>query len=488
MKIFIFLLLSLNVFALQFHNSEETLDKIVNIIAKKEKGAYFRFGDGDVVLANGQNDSYQKFNVSLQREMREAFSLNGENILKCLPLGCKEMGGWEKGMFPGNHEQPYEWCLEMIGLAAPLWNGEMNDVYSMTALAHCATNRIDLCMEFLQFLKRSNCCLFVGNGKIPSSLIELLFGPQCQFIQTPSDNSYDAIDRIEQECLEASEAVLGYKLIVTSMGCSGRALQKRLWHKLDNVFLFDFGSLMDAICGWNTRDWIGLTYFNEHRFLKKLHKNLDTIVPQNTGKVRIVCTSALIEPYESRRREYIDVLNLLEEYGYKPYVFEACHLTPPSFLEDYTPHVFYSSVNDSRLNNKGVNEARSMIEGFKHYHFADNDTIIKLTGRYLFDNRNFIHLVETHPEVDMFVKCDPGHHIPFGKAFTGCYAMRFNLFKEMLQNLDLVKMEKEMIDIEVEVAHFAKKLADRGDRVMYVDQIGISANIGGSFPPVFSQW
>ena len=33
-------------------------------------------------------------------------------------------------------------------------------------------------------------------------------------------------------------------------------MQKRLWYKLDNVFLFDFGSLIDALCDWNTREWI----------------------------------------------------------------------------------------------------------------------------------------------------------------------------------------------------------------------------------------
>ena len=42
------------------------------------------------------------------------------------------------------------------------------------------------------------------------------------------------------------------------MGCSGRVLAKRLYNNVENIFLFDFGSLMDILCGWDTRAWISL--------------------------------------------------------------------------------------------------------------------------------------------------------------------------------------------------------------------------------------
>ncbi|HSX11037.1 MAG TPA: GT-D fold domain-containing glycosyltransferase [Chlamydiales bacterium] len=479
----IFALVCSNVFALQFHNSEETLNKIFDIIAKEEKGVYLRFGDGDVVLANGHDDGFQKNNAALQREMREAFALNGPNVLKCLPLGCREFGGWELGMVPGNHEQSYDWCKEMIDLAAPFWNGEMGEVYSMTALAYCSTHRIDHCIQFLQGLKKSKCALFVGNGNIPAPIRELLFGRQCQFVPTPAQNSYDQIDRIERECLDKIRAIDGYKIIVTSMGCSGRALQKRLWKQLDDVFLFDFGSLMDAICGWSTRDWISITRFDRQQFMAMLEQGL------RPGVIRVVCTSALLDVCaELRKQEYISVLELLREYGYAPYVFEACHPVSPSFLEEYAPHVFYSNVNDPQIHNKGVNEVKSMMAGFKRYRFNDNDMIVKLTGRYRFDSPDFLHLVEAHPEIDVFVKCEPGWGHPKGKAFTGCFAMRHKLFKEMLRQLDLIKMERYEIDLEREVADFINQLPNLDRRVMYLEKIGMWANIGGSCPPILSYW
>ena len=58
------------------------------------------------------------------------------------------------------------------------------------------------------------------------------------------------------------------------MGCSGRALMKRLWNKFDKVFFFDFGSLLDALCGWNTRAWIELTNFEHKKFIEKLEATI----------------------------------------------------------------------------------------------------------------------------------------------------------------------------------------------------------------------
>ncbi len=263
---------------LKFHGTFETLSKIQEIIEKKEKGAYLRFGDGDINLALGQGELLQSANQRLMFEMREAFSLDHKNVLRCLPLYCKELGGWESGMFPGNHESPYSWCLDILHKSKQLWNSPIIDVYSHAALHFSATTMPQFCINFLKFLKTNNCCLLIGNQNIPEHIRTLLFGEQCIFIPTPTHQSYQSIDTIEKECL-AHVAIMPtktYKIIVTAMGCSGRALQKRLWMKLDDVFLFDFGSLMDALCGWNTRAWIELTKFDEKTFLQKLEQSLTT--------------------------------------------------------------------------------------------------------------------------------------------------------------------------------------------------------------------
>lgn len=255
---------------LKFHKTKETLLKIQEIISSKQKGAYLRFGDGDLELAHGQRDLLQYADHTLQREMQEALALNGPTVLKTLPLYCPELGGHEPGMFPGNHEAPYEWCVNILRKAKPLWDNEFRDVYSHVALHFAASQMPDVCIDFLKFLKKSNCTVFIGNKNVPKAIRDMLFGPDCVFIPTPPTNSYAEIDRIENETLKVAGLSDKYQIIVTAMGCSGRPLQKRLWNKLNNIFLFDFGSLMDALCGWNTRAWIELTKFDEKKLIEAL--------------------------------------------------------------------------------------------------------------------------------------------------------------------------------------------------------------------------
>jgi len=73
---------------MRFYKSRETLGKILQIIKQREKGAYFRFGDGDINLANFAHDMYQTSNFNLSSEMREALAINHKNALKALPLQC----------------------------------------------------------------------------------------------------------------------------------------------------------------------------------------------------------------------------------------------------------------------------------------------------------------------------------------------------------------------------------------------------------------
>lgn len=255
---------------LRFHKTNETLLKIKEIISNKKKGAYLRFGDGDLELAHGQRDMLQCADHALQHEMQEALAINGPTVLKTLPLYCPELGGHEHGMFPGNHEAPYGWCVNILRKAKPLWKSEFYDVYSHAALHFAASEMPDLCVDFLKFLKKSNCTVFIGNKNVPKSARDMLFGSECVFIPAPTTNSYAEIDRIESDALRAVAFSSEYQIIVTAMGCSGRPLQKRLWSRLNNVFLFDFGSLMDALCGWNTRAWIELTKFDQNKFIEKL--------------------------------------------------------------------------------------------------------------------------------------------------------------------------------------------------------------------------
>lgn len=195
-------------------------------------------------------------------------------------------------------------------------------------------------------------------------------------------------------------------------------------------------------------------------------------------KVHIICTAALIDDdYEIRKNEYLTSLEILRNYGYhNPYIIESINENPPTFLNDYSKNVLYPNVNNPNLRNKGVNEAKSIAESFKRLSFHDDDMIIKITGRYFFKSDKFLKIVEEHPNIDAFVKLAPD-----GQVYTGCFAMRYKYFKEMLNYFDYEKMEREMINIEQEVADYIQRITKpKKVQVMHVAELGIVANIFGT--------
>jgi hypothetical protein len=232
-----------------------TIKHCQKLISLGQSGAYMRFGDGDVNLLECKNDMLQAGNKQIAGEMQEAFSLTGEGIVKCLPLHSQKFGTMP-GMQPGIHLAQDEWAENMLSRVYKYFIGEK--IYSPVALPYLAVFDSDNALGFLRFLRSQN-PIFVGNENVSPFTIEKLFGNTVH-VKTPPQNSFVDIDRIEQETMQNYlERKREYDVIVVAMGCSGRILEKRLLKNQSlNVFLFDFGSLLDAFCGWNTRAWIDL--------------------------------------------------------------------------------------------------------------------------------------------------------------------------------------------------------------------------------------
>ena len=192
-----------------------------------------------------------------------------------------------------------------------------------------------------------------------------------------------------------------------------------------------------------------------------------------SNTIRIMYTSALIpDSFAYRKGEYIRSLKNLKIFGYIPntYVIESGPWIPESFFSKYASNVFYAGTNKI-LYNKGVNESMAMIQGLEHYHFDDDDMIVKLTGRYLLFRDTFLKKIEDNPEIDAFVT---------GKVndvFTGCYALRCKHMLEMYKQLDLLWMEENYIAIEWEVAKYINKLESENKiKVMRLPHIDIIAH------------
>jgi hypothetical protein len=199
--------------------------------------------------------------------------------------------------------------------------------------------------------------------------------------------------------------------------------------------------------------------------------------------MKILYTSALIpRNYEQRKNEYIHSLQILKNFGFLPntYVVEAGPPTIFSFFEDYCDHIFYSSSNNVSLRNKGVNEVQSLINFCNFHDIGDDEIVIKLTGRYFFENDSFLRYVEAHPEIDAVVSSRGNASWEEFCLQTGCYAIKGKYFKHWLKTIDLSKLEKEMIDLEWDFTRFIQSIVTQGANVEIKDKIGVTAHIADS--------
>jgi len=236
---------------IQIVSPEETLETLETHIGEKKQGAYMRFGDGDVFLAIGQNEMMQKTNPALAQEMKEAFAMKGEGIFKSLAIHHKQYG-CEKEMYVGNHLQNDEAVEVLVRNTFPYFVGYK--IFSPVALHYMACYFPEKTNLFLKKLKEHT-ILFIGKEDTPVEIINDLFGP-VPHIKAPLKNAYDQIDIIEANANEFLKNQHHYGVVILAMGCSGRILMKRLHENNYPVFYFDFGSLLDGICGHITRPWL----------------------------------------------------------------------------------------------------------------------------------------------------------------------------------------------------------------------------------------
>lgn len=188
--------------------------------------------------------------------------------------------------------------------------------------------------------------------------------------------------------------------------------------------------------------------------------------------IKILSTGALLSyRLHERISEYVHAFTILKKLGHVPYIIEAVDPGPYTFFNQYSACVTYPNVFEAKIKNKGVNESQAILKGIQQFNFDDDDIIIKMTGRYFFNSDFFITCIKKYmQEYDAFVKTDQ-----YGQVFTGCFALRYKYFIDMYKNFDLYTMEKNMINVEMEVASYLKKHAIK---TLYLEHLDVTANIG----------
>lgn len=191
--------------------------------------------------------------------------------------------------------------------------------------------------------------------------------------------------------------------------------------------------------------------------------------------VRLVLTAALTDAYYSfRKQQYVASFNQLYNYGFTPasiYIIEAVKRKGPTFLEAFSQHVFYATVNDQSLVNKGLNEITTLFEGLKYYNFDPDDIVIKMTGRYyLLSDYCLKTVYEKQNQYDVFVKRDGPCMVR-----TFIFAMRVKYLMELLSEIDIYEYEKKGQWVEHAFAQYINRNIGKL-RVCFLDHLDIALN------------
>ena len=194
----------------------------------------------------------------------------------------------------------------------------------------------------------------------------------------------------------------------------------------------------------------------------------------NAQQIHVLFTSALINrQYELRKEEYIKSVQQFRSLGFDPWIIEATNINA-SFYDEITNRVLYPNKNNLALRNKGVNELASLRESFSKLPFDDDDIVIKVTGRYFLKDSYFIDQIKaTQSDYDVWGLFGK-HFVDKGHLVTGCFAMRWKQYKEVMESIDLVMAEVDYIAVEKLIA---ESIGRRNLRVNYLTDLHLDARV-----------
>jgi len=249
---------------ISYVNSFDTINTILYFILNKKPGMYLRFGDGDFNLAEHKNDMLALANANIQELILKSMSLRDDRILICIPHHCKVINTLEEGMYPGNHEYPYEYIERFIRILKSITQNLPNKIYTNIGLSYCSVYYPDLIINLHKEIKKHN-IIYIGNYLYSDEFLKKLFGENVLRINTNSNNAFDQKNFVFNELNKVIEEKFinyEYYVIIIAAGCASRAFASVIYENYflnkPNFFLFDYGSLLDYLYGLNTRAYMDL--------------------------------------------------------------------------------------------------------------------------------------------------------------------------------------------------------------------------------------
>jgi hypothetical protein len=165
-----------------------------------------------------------------------------------------------------------------------------------------------------------------------------------------------------------------------------------------------------------------------------------------------------IQQYDIRKNNYITSINKtlsLLPPEIKPIIVENSHNSESekTYLDDLDCEIIYTNNNQIKYPHKGINELLDIKYVIDKLKIQDDDTIIKITGRYHVDNDYFFKFViNNNNRYEAFVKFFNVCTLQYMQydCVLGMYAIKCKYLKQF-KYTDLSKSP------EIEFATFVKK-------------------------------
>jgi hypothetical protein len=189
----------------------------------------------------------------------------------------------------------------------------------------------------------------------------------------------------------------------------------------------------------------------------------------------IVTTS--INNSDTRTQQYINGITALLKYIPKEnIIIVENNGQRATFLDSFGVKVVYTNNNTLYHNNYGSRELSDILECISKCNIADNDFIVKLTGRYIIqENSLFINeLLKLTDHTDCIVRFGSYLHEPPGKCkdcVTGLIGLRCKFMK-------MIKKQDIPIPMEYQWGNVIYTIPD--DCIISLQRLGILACPGGS--------
>tara|TARA_Y100000385_G_C13005181_1_gene599078 strand:- start:343 stop:1101 length:759 start_codon:yes stop_codon:yes gene_type:complete len=216
-------------------NDKTSIEYLIDKIKKNSKIAFLRFGDGDFQMMFKQRvgtmvgHSNQNYVTSeMNKEMLDSYNYVNDNYLIGDVYGSlsdRNTLSNVKNMIKIHKNEPF--CKKDNNL-------------SYICIQESFLTDSNNFLEFVNVINKSK-TVFVGSYYEP--ILDKFYGNIVYHVKTPSTNSANYVDELEQEILEIDTP---YEQIIFSAGQASRLLIYRLWKKL-NVKFIDVGSVSDMI-------------------------------------------------------------------------------------------------------------------------------------------------------------------------------------------------------------------------------------------------